>query len=193
MRSLVNIFTVLVIGLALGGISAQYSIQRSHGIGAINVGPWSAWPFVGGTEVDPYTAAKVTTDGSIPLGAAEGLAFEAVTDQDGELLLRQCRYVLAGHTPVARLWTLVAYDRTGKILTDSGSEISAMYSGNVLRYPDSSFEIKISDYPQSGNWMHVEGEGAFKLVMRLYDTPITSNSGLINPEMPRIEKQECIE
>ncbi len=192
MRLFFNVFIVIVIGLALGGYSADYSIQRSHGIGAINIGQWSAWPFVGGSEVDPYTAAKVAADGTIPLGAAEGLAFEAAIDQDGDLLSKECRYNLTGITPSARLWTLAAYENDGSYVKPGEAGISSKYSGNIVRFPDGSFTISISNSPQPGNWLSVSGEGTFKLILRLYDTPVTSSSGLIDPIMPTIRRLDCV-
>ena len=182
-----------MIGLVLGGLTAQYSIQRSHGLGAINIGQWSAWPFVGGSEIDPYTAAKVAADGTIPLGAAEGLSFEAIYDKDGELLRKECYYSIAGITPPARLWTLAAYEPTGEFVSSSDKEISAIFSGNTVRFPDASFQILAGKNPKAGNWLPVKGNGPFKLVLRLYDTPITSSSGLVNPTMPEIRKTGCSE
>ena len=41
MRTFIDVCVVIIVGLALGGYTANYSIQRSHGIGAINVGQWS--------------------------------------------------------------------------------------------------------------------------------------------------------
>ena len=191
MRTLINIVTVLAIGLILGGLSANLALQRSHGIGAVNTGPWSAWPFVGGAQVDPYTSAKATADGTIPLGAAEGLAFEAINDQSGNTLLRECRYEVSGDTSAARLWTLSAYDQNGQLVVNKNELVSSVYSGNIVRYTDSSFVIKIGDQPSSGNWLPTQGEGSFKLILRLYDTPITSNSGVIDPQMPLVKLIGC--
>ncbi len=193
MRIIINAAIVLFIGLLLGGISANFALQRTHGIGAVNTGPWSAWPFVGGAQVDPYTSAKATSDGTIPLGAAEGLAFEAINDQDGKRLSKECNYEVAGQTSSARLWTLSAYDDAGNLVVNDAAQKSALYSGNLVRYPDSSFVIKISSTPRSGNWMITKGSGDFKLILRLYDTPITSNSGVIDPQMPRIKLIGCQE
>lgn len=191
MRIIINIAIVLIIGLLVGGLSANFALQRSHGIGAVNTGPWSAWPFVGGAQVDPYTSAKATSDGTIPLGAAEGLAFEAINDQSGNRLNKECNYEVAGDTSATRLWTLVAYNEDGRLIVDDQTYRSAIYSGNVLRYPDSSFVVKIDDKPRSGNWIPISGKGNFKLILRLYDTPITSNSGVIDPQMPRIKLIGC--
>lgn len=191
MRSFINIIAVIVIGLSLGGFSASLALQRSHGIGAVNSGPWSAWPFVGGAEVDPYNIAKSTTDGTLPLGAAEGLAFEATTDSNGNKLQKNCSYQIAGITSTTRLWTLVAYGRDGTLVKQEAVGGSSIHSGNIVRYPDSSFEINVGYSPNSGNWLPISGEGDFKLVLRLYDTPIASNSGIIKPQMPRITLIGC--
>ena len=192
MRILVFFLSVIAIGLALGGVSAHLSIRQSHGLGAINVGPWSAWPFVGGAEVDPYTSARSAADGTLPLGAAEGLSFEATTDQQGNPLQRNCRYEISGKTPISRIWTVTAYSTDGKALVSQSGALTAFHSGNVVRYADSSFVIKLDDRPSSGNWLPLAGEGRFKLILRLYDTPITSNSGVIDPVMPRILPKGCI-
>jgi len=191
MRLLIFFLSVIAIGLALGGVSAHLSIRQSHGIGAINVGPWSAWPFVGGAEVDPYTSARAAADGTLPLGAAEGLSFEAASDQAGTPLQSNCRYEVAGKTPITRVWTLTAYSEDGKPLVSKTGDVAAFHSGNIVRYADSSFIIKIDDRPSSGNWMPIGGDDRFKLILRLYDTPITSNSGVIDPVMPRINPKGC--
>lgn len=191
MRSIINIAIVISLGLLLGGLSANFALQRSHGIGAVNSGPWSAWPFVGGADIDPYTIAKATADGTIPLGAAEGLAFEAINDQNGDALRKQCSYEIAGETSATRAWTLSAYEPNGTLILDQPDLLSALYSGNITRYSNASFAITASELPKSGNWLPLQGEGRFKLVLRLYDTPITSNSGLENPQMPRIINLGC--
>jgi len=191
MRLITYVAIVVMIGLLLGGISANFALQRSHGIGAVNAGPWSAWPFVGGVEVDPYTIAKATTDGTIPLGAAEGLAFEAISDQSGDPLRRECDYEISGETSATRAWTLSAYDPDGELVMNQADLLSAIFSGNVTRYPDSSFALTASASPKAGNWIPLSGEGRFKFILRLYDTPITSNSGVIDPQMPRIVNNGC--
>ena len=191
MKTLLNLFIVFAIGLVLGGASAYVSIRQAHGVGAINVGSWSAWPFVGGVEIDPYTSARGTANGTLPLGAAEGLAFEAALDSNNAPLERSCRYRLSGETPTARVWTLSAYDPAGRLASGNDTQVPALHSGNLIRFDDGSFKIEIGNIPVSGNWIPVSGAGNFRLILRLYDTPITSNSGLIAPEMPLIEKLEC--
>lgn len=182
---------VLIVGLLLGGFSAQFAIERTYGIGAIKAGNWRAWPFVGGLEVDPYTAARSTIEGLIPLGAGEGLAFETVSDSAGRRLQRQCSYDLVGNTPSAQVWTLTAYTPDGRLIRNAQGEASAILSTGVVRNPDFTLRIRVGDFPASGNWMRLSGRGDYKLVLRLYDTPTTSSAGLSAPSLPRIERQEC--
>ncbi len=186
-----NIIVIALLGLAIGGTSAWYAIRENQSIGSIRIGSWSAWPFVGGQNVDPYTGARVTVERNIPLGAAEGLAFEAATDNEDKLLSLECSYILEGTVPQAQLWTLVAYAAEGHRLANSRVGTASLVSTDLLRYPDGSFRIVISPDPHPGNWLSVEGKGKFKLTMRLYDTPATSNSGLLDPTMPAIRKTGC--
>ena len=191
MRTLIIIIAVALLGLSIGGASAWYSIQRNHGIGAINIGPWTAFPFAGADEIDPYTVAKAVADGTVPLGAAEGLAFETITDSSGETLELSCDYRLEGSTPPSRLWTLVGYNREGKLVRAAKGGRNALYSGGIVRFPDGSLLISVSSRPQPGNWLALDGEGSFRLVLRLYDTPVTGNSDLSAPSMPTITKTDC--
>jgi len=191
MRFAINCAIILAIGLVIGGWSAQFGMQRAYGIGAIRSGVWAAWPFVGGLEVDPYTAARITMEGALPLGAAEGLTFEASSDDQGQDLERQCSYELAGGTPPAQIWTLAAYSPDGSILKFNGETPSALLSSDTVRAQDFAIRIKVGRTPSSGNWLKLDGKGKFKMIMRLYDTPITSSAGIGAPSMPNISRLEC--
>ena len=191
MRSFLELVAVLIIGLGLGSALSWASIQRNHGFGSLNIGVWTAWPLSGSREADPYTKAKVAADGDVPLGAAEGLAFEANTDSIGGVLLLQCRYLISGQTPPARFWTLTAHLPDNSIIRQPSGMTSSVISQMLLRNPDGTFAIEVGNRLASGNRMAVLGEGSFKLYLRLYDSPITSTSGIVDPQMPTIEKLGC--
>ncbi|MEO0329410.1 MAG: DUF1214 domain-containing protein [Pseudomonadota bacterium] len=190
-RNLPFVIVILCVGLAIGWLSARYTLQRTQGVGSINVGIWSAWLFVGGERVDPYTDARSTIEGTIPLGAGEGLAFETSRDQAGAPLRRECQYKLVGVTPASRFWTLVAYDLTGHLLFSEQKQESAIFSGDIVRNPDNSFQISVGKFPSAGNWISTTGSGNYKFVLRLYDTTMASGAGLLAPELPSIEKVKC--
>jgi len=190
-RLVINVLLVVAIGLSLGATSALYSIKRNNALGGIQAGAWTAWPFAGGAAADPYTMAKVSRDGTIPLGATEGLAFEAATDDLEEPLDLNCDYTISGITPPSKLWTLAVYDMQGIPIKPSTGGKSAIHSGKLLRFPDGSFRITVGRRPAPGNWLSVTGDSQFYLVLRVYDTPVTSTTGAVTPQMPNILKQGC--
>lgn len=191
LRFIVTVLIIALSGIVLGGASAYYSIRQSHRIGAVNIGPWTAVVHESGEEVDPYVIARSVVEGTVPLGATEGLAFEAMTDSSGEPLLRECDYRIEGSAPPARLWTLVAYGSGGRQVEPAPGGQSAVQSNRLLRFGDGTFLITAASAARSGNWMALSGSGPMRLVMRLYDTPITASAGLAPPAMPAIVREDC--
>ena len=191
MRLFLQLIAIVVGGLTIGGALAWYSIQENIGFGAMNVGVWTAWPLAGSVDADPYTKAKVAADGQVPLGAAEGIAFYARTDDAGRPLRANCRYRLRGETPVARHWTLtVQYvdEQQNRIVTESERQLSSQV---MIREVSGDLVIEVSPELAGGNWLKISGVGSFLLTMRLYDTPVTGARGIVDPLMPKIALLGC--
>jgi hypothetical protein len=188
-RTLFILFLIAAAGLGLGGASAWYTLQSLDERGEIEVGPWSATPFAG--DADPYTIARTVAEGSLPLGAAEGLVFHAAADSQGRGLDLDCDYAIEGSTPPARLWTLTAYTPDGQRIAPSPGGGSALLSKEILRFSDGTFRIAVSRWPQPGNWLAVSGDGGLRLTLRVYDTSINPVDEFQAPVMPAIERLEC--
>jgi hypothetical protein len=182
---------VAVLGVILGGLSAWSAIERARGQGSLAIGPWSAVVYAGASDIDPYTVAKTVIDGSVPLGATEGLTFYADTDSAGRALDLSCDYAIVGTTPQAKLWTMTAYRADATPVENAPGGRSSAWSGAVVRFPDGTFKIDLSANVRPGNWMGVAGAGPFRLALRLYDTPLISSSGVSAPDMPAIRKGNC--
>ena len=65
------------------------------------------------------------------------------------------------------------------------------HSREILRNADGSFDITISPEVQPGNWLPIARVDRFKLMLRLYDTPLTTGSQLANLVMPQIVRDGC--
>ncbi|RCS23292.1 DUF1214 domain-containing protein [Phyllobacterium salinisoli] len=178
--------TSLILAIAIGGGagSVQYALDRFEGFGALDVGQWSAFPAAGTPDSDPYAKARGARDGTLALGAAEGLIFHASRDTQGRLLDRNCTYRITGKTPPARFWTLYGADASLHPLPPQPDMLPAIHSRQILRAEDGSFVITVSPQAQPGNWLPVSGSGPFVLVMTFYDTPVASSSGLSDLVMP---------
>ena len=190
MRFLINLALAFVVAVVVGASSAWYAIERGRIFGAVVVGGWTAWPGEGGEEPDPYDLAMLTRTGEVPLGSGEGLTFGADRDAGGAPLSGKCTYQVAGQTPVARLWTLTATDDAGRLMVNVAHR-AGFHSREIVRQADGRFVITVSPEPSSGNWLPVTAAGRVKLVLRLYDTPLTTGSQLANLVMPAIHAVGC--
>jgi hypothetical protein len=190
MRLLLDIAISILIATVLGFFSAWYAIDRGFVFGRVTVGSWTAWPNAGSQSADPYSIAMLARTGEVPLGAGEGIAFTAAADKAGRPLSGRCDYRIRGQTPGARLWTLAAYDDAGHLMTNAAHR-RAFHSREILRRPDGSFEIVVSTAVKPGNWLPVAPVERFKLVLRLYDTPLTTGSQIAGLTMPEIVAERC--
>ena len=189
-----NVFlTLLALAIAIGGggSSVWYMLKAQEGVGAIRVGMWTAFPDIGTPEADPYSKARVAREGVLALGRAVGLAFVAKQDSGGEQLRRECSYSIEGGFPTARFWTLYAADQSLDVIVTGKPRPAALQSYEVLRQPDNSAIISVSNNPSPGNWLPVQGTGTMYFVLTFYDTPIASSTGLSDVVLPQILKAGC--
>ena len=190
MRFIIDLAIAIVIALAVGVSSAWYAVERGRLFGAVTVGGWTAWPQEGSATADPYSLAMLARTGEVPLGAGEGLSFTAEKDSAGEPLSGKCVYVVSGETPAARLWTLTAYDEAGRLMVNVAHR-PGFHSREIVRDPNGNMRITVSASVEPGNWLPVAPVDRFKLVLRFYDTPLTTGSQIADLVMPAIQKAGC--
>lgn len=181
----------LVIAIGGGGVSVWYALSVQEGVGAVTIGGWTAYPEMGTPDADPYSKARVARDGLLVLGRAEGLAFVAQHDSTGETLRRECRYMVEGTIPPARLWTLYAIDARRVAIAAASHMPGVVNSYGVLFLPDNSLAITVGNLPAPGNWLATGGSGPMALVLTLYDTPIAGSTGMADIELPQVLKVGC--
>ncbi len=189
-----NVFLALIaLVVAIGGgtLSAWYAVNRFEGFGALTIGQWTAHPDAGTPLADPYAKARAAREGSFPLGSTEGLAFYAYSDDQGKALDRRCTYTIEGNTPNSRFWTLYAADQALVALDPGKDRLPAIHSREIFRKEDGAFIVNVSPKAQPGNWLATSGNGRMVLVMTLYDTPVASNSGLVNMTFPAVTRGSC--
>lgn len=191
MKLFAALFCIIVLGIAAGGALSYYSLRENRGFGALRIGPWTAWPLAGDPDADPYTKAKIAAEGEVPLGAAEGLLFHAEKDDGGEALRRECHYLIEGVTPLARLWTLTSRTIDGAPILSDNVAIRTLTSRAVVRSANGSFSISVGPEASAGNWFQTDGRGPYRLIMHLYDTPVTGTRGIVDPQMPGIRRVGC--
>ena len=190
MRLVIDIAIAILIATTIGFSTAWLAVNHGFIFGAVQAGGWTAWPSAGSADADPYSLAILARDGEVPLGEGEGIAFTADADAAGDPLSGTCTYELAGLTPAARLWTLTAYDGEGRLMVNAARR-TGFHSREILRRNDGSFVIGISAQVQPGNWLPLARADGIRLVLRLYDTPLTTGSRIADLVMPAIRKVSC--
>ena len=191
MASFFKALIVAALGVALGLGATWLAVERGYGFGAVNAGPWTSWPKTGSSEADPYARAVMARTAEVPLGAAEGMSFIAMTDGRGAALDARCEYIVRSPVPSARFWSLTPMSPKGGRLAPE--DLRAGYtSAEVVRAQNGDFAIQLSREPRPGNWMPMPAAGPFLLMFRLYDTQFSAvSSGLDAASMPRIERGAC--
>jgi len=182
---------VIALGAGLGLASAHMAVAGRPALGRVAIGPWETWPRSGGREIDPYLRGYLARGVNLPLGTGEGLDLVAAQDDAGRRLDGRCRYLITGTTPTARGWTLhVAAGENG------ASRASPLRSGfsdaEIVHEESGALRIVASVTPEAGNWLPLQGSGSFRLRLRLYDTPVSSQAGELRRDaLPRLTRLDC--
>jgi hypothetical protein len=186
LRNVVTFLFVISLSAAIGLWSAHTAIGYKPWLGVVEASPWWALKDTSVEDRNPYVAAYILTHDTVPLGAAEGVSFRAEEDSDGNTLKTECSYILQGRTPQVRYWTLAAYDTKGRLL-QRNSRNSALSSHDIVWRQDGSFRVNLSTWPMPGNWFILPDQGAFHLILRLYDpSAVTTSFSAAAPSMPSI-------
>ncbi|MDQ8728566.1 DUF1214 domain-containing protein [Bradyrhizobium sp. LHD-71] len=185
--SLIALVIATAVGLGMTWITSTQGLS----FGAVRIGPWTAWPRTGTSDIDPYARAAVARSGELPIGSGDGVAFIARSDDKGRPLDGRCDVAISGITPAARFWTLTLYDPQGHLVSNSLQRYG-FTSQEIVRGADGAFEIHIAPRSRAGNWLPTGGLDRYLLVMRLYDTPVgVSTRTQKDAPMPAIVTTGC--
>jgi len=190
-RLFVSSCFTLILAAAIGLGATWLTLTHGVAFGAMTVGAWTAWPKTGSVDIDPYARATIARTGALPIGAGDGVAFFARTDDTGNALDGRCTFVVSGATPAARYWTVTLYDTRGRLVANT-IDRHGFTSAEIVRDTGGNVAITVAPRARPGNWLPSGGVEQFVLVWRLYDTPIGVAS-LTTKEgpMPIIVRTSC--
>src|SRR6202161_1536996 len=171
MRLLFGSCFTLLIAAVLGLGATWFTMTRGVAFGALRIGAWTAWPKSGSVDIDPYARATIARTGELPIGAGDGVAFYARTDDAGNNFDGRCTFTISGLTPAARYWTLTLYNLDGGLVANA-LDRHGFTSEEIVRQITGQFVINVAALARPGNWLPTGGIERYVLVWRLYDTPI---------------------
>ncbi|MEP3628883.1 MAG: DUF1214 domain-containing protein [Hyphomicrobiales bacterium] len=189
MRHAITFILVSLAACIIGIGSAWFALQGDLKFQKTEIGQWDIWPKAADPSADPYTKAYLARAGKTWMSTTEGLAFFSSEDSRGEQYASNCEYKLTGIIPRGRLWTLT-YLETGK--SNNSTQPAYITSEDVIWSEDEQLEIYISKTAQPGNWLPLNSRKRFSLILRIYDTPLTSDALDAAIKTPLIERVNCI-
>lgn len=181
---------VLIGGLALGLFATFVSLNSGYGFSPLRAGGWTAWPGVGGPDIDPYARAVIARSGEAQLSRDQGLVFSTEEDASGAPLDGACEYRIVDPVPPARYWTLSLAKPDGGLIENPTGRYG-FSSVDVLRREGGAFDITIARSARAGNWLSPGEARKFILLLRLYDTPLDVEAKASPDSFPKIVKLKC--
>ncbi len=175
MRLIFNFIVFVSVGLITGFGSALYMLDTGTALTTQRAGPWVAWTHAGRVDADPYTYARLARTGALPITSASVKYFSAATDSSGSVIDGDCTYELRGKGPLAQWWTLAAFDQNGQLMSNPAGR-HAFSSESVMRGNRGNYVIVLSRMPASGNWLPVNTSYRVRLVMRVHQSDVLSET-----------------
>ena len=114
-------------------------------------------------------------------------------DDSGARLDADCTYEIVGRGPAADWWSLAAYDMAGRLMANPANRYTVSSPG-VLRTNNGQYRVRVSRTGSPGNWLPIESDYRFRLVLRVYRPQYVSEREVVDREaeqLPSIRKVSC--
>lgn len=188
-----NLFKILlsvVIALILGIGSAFWAIRNTSQAGWLPNGAWRVNPAIGSEELGMYSRAAVALGGLFAMQKSEAIYFVAYTDDEGRPLQSNCDYRIEGTDLDSRWWSITLYGSDFFLIPNNQNRYS-YNGGNLIREPDGSYRIWISNSARQGNWIPSGNEEQLHLTLRLYNPMPSVYEQPDRIGLPRIIRDTC--
>ena len=188
-----RIVLFILSGIAIGLLSAWYTIEKGSPLTTSFSGSWHLWTSDGTVGADPYTLAHMSRTGRLPITSSNALYFIATKDKEGREIKAGCDYVLQGKPLDSDWWSLALYHHDGTSLQNH-SHRSSVNSATLLRHENGRYEISLTRRARPGNWIEIAGHQPLVLMLRLYGihaSKDTQRSNSIEENLPIIRRLDC--
>ncbi len=157
----------ILLGIIIGVSSAYLTVQQVSEMFSVSNGPWKVNLLAGSESADIYTRAAIALNALFALNKSEAVYFITKTDSNFNPLRLECDYRIEGKNLPARWWSITVYGSDLFLIPNELNRYS-FTSANVKKDGE-SWTIHLSKEPKEVNWIPLNGEGQFYLVLRLYN------------------------
>ena len=181
-NALLFVAFVLVLGIS----SALYAVDAGWRLTTQRSGPWVMWIRSAHRDLDPYTRARYSKLGSLPISTSVAATWEAQFDADGRRLHSSCEYLLEGEAIDATWFNLAVFDANGLLIPNTAERYS-FTSQSIATNPDGSYFVVLARDARPGNWLPVGGAGRLTLMLTIIEPkPSVLDSAVLLPNIRRI-------
>ncbi len=173
--------TLLVLGVVVGYISAQQSLDRA---GLKPVAGEPQWQQAVASPKDPYVIYSIghfIADGFLPPPTSAQVYVRKV-DDDGNSLRNDCTYSLLGAAPQARWWALK--------IGSAAPNLAMLSARDAILSGTDQLEIGIAKHQTPGNWLAMPQAGAIELSLVMNEPYALAKNAKPLP-LPALKKIEC--
>jgi hypothetical protein len=189
-KFLIAAVVVLVLGVAIGYVTASPLVDRIFMNDAVRNGPWMTNLDIGSQQAGIYLRAAIARHGLLALTKSEAVYLSAYSDSEGQPLRSSCDYTIECKDLDAEWWSITIYGKDD-FLIPNPQNLYSCNGNNLVRDADGMFRIHLSATPQEVNWLPSGNEETLSLTLRLYK----AGQALLNDpgaaELPRIIKVKC--
>lgn len=190
MRRIALLLLAIVLGLALGAVSAVWA-SRSPVLGDfVRAGAWRADLSAGSSDAGLYTRARVALVGLLALDRRETVYFVADSDDEGRRLDGACIYIIEGMVPAARWWSITAYG-ADFFLVDNPARRYSVNAKSAQPDAGGRFRIAVSSRQQPAPYLAAPSSGPFVLNLRLYNPSAALAQDPATLPAPSIRREGC--
>lgn len=191
MKRFFHVAAIILVSLAIGGVTAWVGIFHWERTNWVRNGPWLTNELLGSKDLDMYSRAYVAVKYLFALNKTETLYYAAYTDERGKALKTDCDYVIHGESLPARWWSITAYGEDQFLIPNKADRYSVS-SDDIAATGESAYKIHLSTQEKDGFWIPTGGPGRrFSLVLRLYNPEPAVYEKPSSYPLPRIVREEC--
>lgn len=157
MNRLIVPFSLLVAGIALGLLSAQYLMENASVAAPVANSEWNEIQIGAESLQSSYLAGHFLRRGQVPPLKGSRFFVRSV-DDDGNRLRGGCVVTLEGRIPPARWWFVSASSASGRATLDAAQ---------AIRESNGEVAVSISLTPVAGNWIIPTDGNSYELQLVL--------------------------
>jgi hypothetical protein len=170
---------MLIIGLGLGLLSAQYMMEHASVAAPVANSGWKEIRAGNQDLKSTYLAGHFLRRGQLP--PLKGTRFFVRTeDDDGQSLRGDCLVTIEGKFPSARWWFVSA---------SSGTARTSYDAAQAVRETTGDTAVSLSVSPTPGNWLAPPTGGGYELQLVLFG--LTDDAVGFVPVLPHVKRLWC--